>query len=243
LDIKQYLNSLNIKSASKGAYKNCLSEIFELAVDDGILLNNPASNIRLKKDEPKHIEHYSKEEVYKILDASSGYFKVFLQIAFNTGMRTGEILGLQLGDFEDDFISIKRTRTKGVVGSGKTWNARREIPYPKFLKNLVKEIQTNNIFIFGNIDDAGKLDYVWRETTLLAKVRKLRLYSTRHTFASLMLQDKKVSINELAGLLGHASAKTTLDKYVGVVKANKVDLGNDFSLFCDKSGTVRENIM
>jgi len=53
-----------------------------------------------------------------------------------------------------------------------------------------------------------------------------------------MLQDKIVSINELAGLLGHASAKTTLDRYAGVIDANLVDLGSDFSLFRDNTVTL-----
>ena len=238
LDIKEYLNSLNIKSASKATYRSGLNGIFELAVDDGVMNFNPALNIRLSKDAKEAVKYYKKDEVNKIIEASSGFFKVYLQIAFNTGMRTGEILGLQLGDFEDGYINIKRSRTKGIVGSGKTWNAQRKVPYPSFIYDEVKKIQTNNIFIFGDIDDAGKLDYLWRQCVLDAKVEKLRLYCTRHTYATLMLNSKLVSINELAGLLGHSSAKTTLDKYASVLGAEFIDLGKDFSLFGDNTVTV-----
>lgn len=238
LDIKEYLNSLNIKSSSKSAYKSCINEVFELAVDDGTIINNPSFNIKLPRDNRQSIEYYSKEEVNKLIDVSYGLFKVYLYIAFNTGLRSGEILGLQIGDFEEKFISIKRTRTKGVVGTGKTWNAIRKIPYPSFILDEVKKIQTNHIFIFGDIDDSGKLDYLWRNSVSLANVKKLRMYNTRHTFATLMLQDKIVSINELAGLLGHSSAKTTLDRYTSVIDSKIVDLGSSFSLFCDNTVTV-----
>ena len=146
--------------------------------------------------------------------------------------------GLELQYFEDGYINIKRSRTKGIVGSGKTWNAQRKVPYPSFIYDEVKKIQTNNIFIFGDIDDAGKLDYHWRQCALDAKVEKLRLYCTRHTYATLMLNSKLVSINELAGLLGHSSAKTTLDKYASVLGAEFIDLGKDFSLFGDNTVTV-----
>ncbi len=58
--------------------------------------------------------------------------KPYLEIAFNTGMRVGEILGLQIADFKDDgYIHIKRTRIKGILGNGKTANAVRKVPYPK----------------------------------------------------------------------------------------------------------------
>jgi integrase len=240
LDIKEYLNSLNIKSSSKATYRGALNGIFELAVDDGVMNFNPALNIRLSKDVKEAVKFYTKDEVNNIIEASSGFFKVYLQIAFNTGMRIGEILGLQLGDFEDGYINIKRTRTKGIVGNGKTWNSQRKVPYPSFIYDEVKNIQTDNIFIFGDIDDAGKLDYLWRQCVSNAKVQKLRLYCTRHTFATLMLNSKLVSINELAGLLGHSSAKTTLDKYASVLGAETVDLGKDFSLFCDTTVTVKK---
>ena len=238
LDIKEYLNSLNIKSASKVVYRTGLNGIFELAVDDGVMNFNPALNIRLSRDVKESVKFYTKDEVNNIIGVTSGVFRVYLQIAFNTGMRIGEILGLQLGDFEDGYINIKRTRTKGIVGSGKNWNAKRKVPYPSFIYDEVKKIQTNNIFIFGDIDDAGKLDYLWRKCTLDAKVEKIRLYCTRHTYATLMLNSKLVSINELAGLLGHSSAKTTLDRYASVLSSNTINLGKDFTLYCDNTVTL-----
>lgn len=238
LELKQYLISLDMKSISKGAYKNCINEIFELAVDDGAVRFNPSLDIRLTREEKKQVEYYTKEEAKRLINEAEGIFKVYLQIAFNTGLRSGEILGLQIGDFEEKFINVRRTRTKGVIGSGKTWNAKRKVPYPSFLLDQVKSIQSNNIFIFGNIDDSGKLDYLWRSVTKSAEVRRLRLYCTRHTFATLMLQDKIVSINELAGLLGHSSAKTTLDKYASVIESQNVEISSDFSLICDDSVTM-----
>jgi len=241
-EIKQYFASLNMKSSSITPYKTCMTGIFELAIDDEVMKHNPALNIRLPKDTKKPIEYYSKEEVSRLIDASSGLFRVYLLIAFNTGLRTSEILGLQIGDFENKFISIKRSISKGIIGSGKTWNAIRKVPYPKFILDAIKTIDSNNIFIFDGIDDAGKLDYIWRQTTKSANVKKIRLYCTRHTYATHMLTNKIVSINELAGLLGHASVKTTLDKYASVISSETLDFDSEFSLFCDTTVTVVEEL-
>jgi len=64
------------------------------------------------------------------------------------------------------------------------------------------------------------------------------LYCTRHTFATLILQEKIVSINELAGILGHSSVKTTLDRYTGAISPDSVKIDSSFSLYCDDTVTV-----
>jgi integrase len=232
LHVKQYLTSLDMKSKSKNSYKSCVKEIFELAVDDEVLENNPALNITLKADIKHPIEYYTREEVYKILSVADGIIRPYLLIAFNTGMRAGEILGLQIGDFKDDgFIHIKRTRTKGIIGNGKTGNAIRKVPYSKEIFDSVKLIKSNNIFLFDYIDDSSLLRSQWLHVTEKAGVRRLRLYATRHTFATIMLKEKIVSLNELAGLLGHSTAKVTLQHYASVINADLNSLDSNFSLF------------
>jgi integrase len=202
LDVKKYLISLNMKSKSKAEYKNCAKEIFELAVDDGVINFNPALDIRLKPDKKEPIQFYTKEEVQNLLSVATGIIKPYLEIAFNTGMRVSEILGLQLSDFnEDGYIHIKRTRSKGIIGSGKNNNAIRRVPYSKYILDTVKKVQTNHIFIFGYIDDASLLRSQWEHVCKNAGVPRYKLYSTRHTFATLMLKENIVSINEFHSLV------------------------------------------
>lgn len=190
LDVKEYLLSLDMKSKSKAEYKNCAKAIFELAIDDAVIKYNPAIDISLKKDVKEPIQFYSKEEVQKLLNAATGIIKPYLLIAFNTGMRIGEIIGLQIGDFKDDgYIYIQRTRTKGIIGTGKTNNALRKVPYSKYTLEEVKKILNNNIYIFGNIDDASLLRSQWKRVCNDAGVTRHKLYSTRHTFATLMMRE------------------------------------------------------
>jgi integrase len=97
------------------------------------------------------------------------------------------------------------------------------------------------LFLFGNIDDARKLRFLWANVCKDAGVEKYKLYSTRHTFATLMLQEKIVSINELAGLLGHSSPKVTLAHYTSIIDAKNIDLGSDFCLFRHNMDTVEKS--
>ena len=239
LDIKKYLYDLPMKSKSKNTYKSCIKEIFEFACDDGVLSYNPAIAIRLKPDVKEDIQYYSRNEVNRLLSVATGVMKPYLHVAYNTGMRVGEVLGLQLGDFkEDGFIHIKRTRTKGIIGDGKTNNAQRKVPYSKEMLEIVREFQSDNIFIFGRYDCASKFKRRWAKVVKDAEIPHYKMSCSRHTFATLMLRECIVSINELSGLLGHAKAKTTLECYASVIKADNINLGKNFSLFGHNMVTI-----
>lgn len=244
LDIKQYLNSLNMETVSKGTYKSCIKEIFELACDDGVLNYNPGIGIKLKASVKKDIQFYNREEIDKLLAAAKGIMKLYLYIAFNTGLRVGEILGLQIGDFKDDgMIHIKRTRTNGIIGDGKTINAQRKIPYSKELLHLVKSYKTYNIFLFGSYDNASKLKRKWIEVVKASEVPHKKMSCTRHTFATLMLKEKIVSINELSGLLGHSRVKTTLESYASIIETKNINLPDNFSLISYNTATIKKEIV
>lgn len=242
LDVKRYLQGLDMLSKSKNAYKSCIKEIFELAIDDGVLNNNPAISIKLKQDVREDVQYYSREEVSTLLNAADGIMKPYLTIAFNTGMRAGEILGLHLSDFkEDGFIHIKRTRTKGMLGTGKTNNAIRKVPYSSYMLQVCKEFQSQkSLFIFGEVDDASRLRSQWSRLIRDTGLKKHKLYSTRHTFATLMLKENVVSINELAGLLGHSNPKITLEHYASVINSKDINLGANFELFSHDTVTVKK---
>lgn len=231
LDVKSYITALPIKAVSKGAYKTVLQEVFELAIDDGILSTNPAVNIKLRDDSQRKIEYFSKEEVNLILSNAEGIMKPYLMLAFHTGMRPEEILGLKSDDISERWIDIKRVRTRGRVDIPKTRHSIRKIPCPAFVIDELKLIKSDHEFLFGEIDDVTKFRHRWPSLLKKCGLPKQKLYSARHTFATLMLQNGIVSINELAGLLGHSSPKITLTHYASVIDSRKIDLGKNFNLF------------
>ena len=55
-----------------------------------------------------------------------------------------------------------------------------------------------------------------------------------------MLQENIISINELAGLLGHSSPKITLEHYASVINVKSIDLGTNFSLFSYNPATIEK---
>lgn len=231
LDIKNFLMNLPIKNRSKGAYRTLFVEVFEMAIDDRVIDINPALNIRMSNEHKTDIDYFSKEEANLLLSKAKGILYPYLLLALNTGMRPEEILGLQVGDIEDGRIDIKRVRTRGMIRHPKTRSSIRKIPCPDFVIDEVLKIQGDNIFIFGNFDEVSKLYKRWKTLLKECGFSHRKIYSCRHTFATTMLLDKVVSINELSGLLGHATVQTTLSHYASVIDSKKIELGRNFDLF------------
>jgi integrase len=206
LEIKTFLNSLNMKASSKSVYRTVLKELFELACDDNVLPYNPALKIDLGKDNKSDVPYYTKEEVNRLQEYSTGLLRCYLFIAFNTGMRPEEILGLQYSDIKDNVISITRVRTRGRIDYPKIKNAYRKLHIPSFVNDEIEILKLNakSLYLFEDRDDVGKLRYLWRDLKKISNVQHKKISCTRHTFATHMLRDSVVSINELSGLLGHS---------------------------------------
>lgn len=233
LEIKQFLLELPIKSRSKGTYSGTLIGTFEQAVDDAVISVNPALDIKLPKEQKSEIEFFSKDEVRLLLDNATGILKPYLMIAFHTGMRPEEILALQWGDFSDTHIHIRRTKSfnGGLQHNTKTQKSKRAVPYPKFIMQYVNTLKSNSLFLFPEINDSRGLYRKWYKLLKLCGLKRRIPYSTRHTFATIMLLDGHMSLNELAGILGHTTPKTTLSNYASIINAESIKLGANFDPF------------
>lgn len=157
--------------------------------------------------------------------------KVGLLFGFQLGLRIGEICGLKWGDFDLSvgIVTIQRTvsriscgdgHTKVVVQSPKTENSNREIPLPKslirVLKQLSKNFNSKTWFLSGN-EEKPVEPRCYRKSIhgylKKASVHQVHPHMLRHTFATTCLQ-AHCDIKTLSELLGHANAAVTLKKYV-----------------------------
>src|ERR1700675_3690857 len=83
---------------------------------------------------------YSQEQVQRILGAAEGKYEILFATAAGTGMRAGELYGLQVDDidFFRNVIHVRRSAWEGELQSPKTRNARRAISITKSLGNMLK---------------------------------------------------------------------------------------------------------
>lgn len=201
----------------------CIATMYEDARNIGIVTENPFSNMRLPVTE-KTEEVYppSLEEFRSLLNACitlGGYaqeFRSLLQFTAWSGLRAGEIQGLQWDDVEEKRVWIRRSRkSDGSLGPTKNKKVRwRPLPPPaRVLDQVPRRYQSPFVFHSpqGKPLNKGTLYYTWRGVRNAAGIpvdRKhaglpnLRFHDLRH-FAATQALEHGADHFAVSVMLGH----------------------------------------
>ncbi len=209
---KNTIHNLNANLKSFLAF--CESEQF--------INKNPYYAITLKNaQEAQAIDPFSLEEVKTLIEnAPSLRLKAFLMVAFFTGARTGEQLALTWEDidFKEKTITINKSLNElGQITSPKNKPSIREVdllePVEKILKELKASEPANKKMIFLNIPKRTQdFQLMFKKLLEALNLKDRKLYTTRHTFASLMLSQGEEAM-WVSKTLGHKDLNTTYKTY------------------------------
>lgn len=173
-------------------------------------------------------QHQQKLMRHLLDNASSQNIGVL--IALCTGMRIGEICGLQWAniDFSRRMISVNRTigrvydcsqkATIKIESTPKTKTSRREIPISPLLFSILRAIRHPNpeVYVVGNQlvskEPRGYRDFFNRLLKRL-KIPPIVFHGLRHTFATRCIESQ-CDYKTVSSLLGHSNVATTLNLYV-----------------------------
>jgi len=218
--IEKYIFDVYSRSESAASlYYRTLKAAFAKAVNWNYISENPFLRVPPPKVKSKFPVFVKPNELSLILQhIKEDYLKSFYTIAFNTGMRAGELCNLSWNviDLSQRIITVKNTNTFSTK-SGKE----RIIPindkvYRELLKRKPKVININsenNDFVFYRIAGVKLLvDFVSKKFKKACRAAKLsedmHEHSLRHGFASQLVQ-KGVSLYVVKEILGHSDLKTT----------------------------------
>jgi integrase len=110
--------------------RNLISGVMALAIEDKITEVNPAARsgkyLKAAK-KAKKAEFLTPEEVKLLLDHTRGIFYPFFLTAARTGLRQGELIGLQWGDIDWNgrFLTVRRTMYRKMAKVTKNKKERR----------------------------------------------------------------------------------------------------------------------
>jgi Phage integrase family len=130
-----------------------LKEAFHHAIDDGLVANNPVVRTgrftRTDEDRRATIQPLTRKEVSVLLEAAETHAKAvaaLLLCAVRTGLRQGELIGLQWGDvdFHGGFIEVRRAIVRGQLTTTKTRKIRRVDVTPQLMDSLKRRCQGNH---------------------------------------------------------------------------------------------------
>lgn len=199
-----------------------LKSFLEFCEQEGYTEKTPYFKITMKNaKEGEKIDPFSLNEIKAILkNAPTLRLKAFLTTAFFTGLRTGEQLALLWSDvdFENKKINIdKSLNLSGAITSPKNKPSIREVdllePVEKILKELKASEPTNKKMIFLNIPKRTQdFQLMFKKLLEALNLKDRKLYTTRHTFASLMLSMGEEAM-WVSKTLGHKDLNTTYSTY------------------------------
>ncbi len=221
----EYVGFLKQKGFKNGTLKNkmaILHQLLQYALFNGFIDKNPYFMPKMSDEASAEIKPFSLDEMKILINNSSGELKRFLILAFFTGMRTGELFGLKMGDinFKKDEIHIQRTKhPSGAIGTPKTKNSNRFIDMLPLVKKELESLKKGeNDFIFTL--SRTRLKQQFDELLKNLNLQKRRLYDTRHSFASVMLSQGEEAMWVGVRMLGHKNLTMTFKAYAKYMPEN-----------------------
>jgi len=198
--------------------------ILDDAVELRRLSRNPAANLDDMPSKPnrKHI-YLTADDVHRLAGEAGIHKALVLVLAF-TGIRWGEAVALTVGSVH--FLRRRLTVAANAVQLGvdhaegmPKGKRTREVPVPGFVLDQLAPLcegKNPGDLVFG---DGGKFlprpksrDGWFAGAVKRAKVQRVTPHDLRHTAASLAVS-AGVNVLALQRMLGHKSAKVTLDTY------------------------------
>lgn len=212
----KFLSESGLKSSTSKNFIVMLRQLLEFALQCGVIDKNPYFMPKMRSDDVAVINPFSLDEVQMLIKEASGELRTYLIVAFFTGARVGELLGLKWADidFETNEIHIERSKNvDGSLSSPKTSNSKRSI-------DMLSPVKAELVRLKGKSDDfifKYSRQKIQRDFFALVKglnLAKRRLYDTRHSFASIMLSKGEEAAWVGMKMMGHTNLTTTFKVYV-----------------------------
>ena len=245
--VKEQVSVNNIKKAHK-----LLRQFFSYAEIEGYIIKNPCINVALPKNKKEvnniikekktKFQYFNEDEIRQLLELfKNTRYENIIKFALGTGMRKGEILGLQWQDidFENKEIHVVHnlsyvanidndTRTyKTVLQTPKSENSIRIIPMSSKIYDLLYSLEHKSNFVFdsrGSHFDIKWTEKFWNKTLKGTNLEGKKFHDLRHTFATMLLL-KGANLIQIKELLGHSSVKIT-EMYLDALPKSKQEIVN-----------------
>jgi len=222
-EVRSFMASLRDKYSPETvrATAVCVKRLFSWAKDEGIIAENPISDLKLPRTPRVDRPALTREEVNLILDkgfrnSRAGHrWRTMLLLAIDTGLRVSELCALKLKDIKEDGEIIVR-QGKGAkdrvvfCGDKATDQTRTYIDHyrhkPAYRFRSLLWIASNG----GYVRPAAFRKALYHAGDRVAI--KINPHMLRRTFATMMLLNK-ADLFTLQELMGHADIATTR-KYI-----------------------------
>ena len=235
LQVEEFLQSKFRSGLSPKTVRNLLvilQGIFSLAVDNDLIVKSPIRNRH--KPTVRRVEKpvWSPKQVREILENTPAKYRVLFQVLALTGVRAGEVLGLQWKhvDLAKAQLRIEQSLWQGQLVPPKTKDSVRTINLSVVLADALRRhhevsaIKSPNGFVFCKNDGSPLHLDVLRKDVLYPALDRLRIprlsgasgfHAFRHSVGS-FINAETGNLKLAQKLLGHSNINMTADVYTHI---------------------------
>ncbi len=227
-----------LSTSSLHTIHKVLHSALDTAVHWNLVAKNVCDAVSLPSETSHKVVPLTPEQAQHLIAVVKGHkLEALITLALTTGMRLGELTGLQWNDIDFDQASLSVRRTVGRLGvhkfverEPKTEQSRRKILLPPFVLQALKEhrirqkearLKAGTNWQDRNLVFCNRRGGFSHPDVLLGQFHKLlddaglprmRLHDLRHSAATILMA-MKVPIKVIQELLGHSSVIITLNVY------------------------------
>lgn len=200
-----------------------------------LLPYNPLEGVTRAKETQREMTLWTAEETLRFLSVGQTHrlYPLFY-LAMATGLRCGELLGLQWGDLKGNVLHVRRTLLtrsgQPTYSTPKTERGVRRVVLAEDALSLLeahreRQVEENrrsggawpdtgHVFIseVGTLLNARNVTRVWHALQIAAGVPRARLHDARHLHVSLLVK-QGLDPRTIADRVGHTDPSFTMRKY------------------------------
>lgn len=231
------------KRSTANKCRRLLWTALEDAAESDLIPKNPVKSVKPVKEQPRKITMLEPSQTWQFLKATRNHrlYAAFYTLVA-TGLRRGELLGLQWDDVVEDGLlirnALKLVGNEPVLGPLKTKKSRRFVSLSEDVLEVLEQHRQLQ-------DEERKACYgSWTETGLVfttkigtpihprnflhilqneqekAGVPKTSIHAFRHMNASLLITND-LDIKSISERLGHSSTSFTMDRYGHILQEHR----------------------
>lgn len=242
-------SSVRLSPISQHTFLKIIKRIFQEAVEDGLIPNNPARSINIKTNESVK-KVLTTNEVETLLknakDANHRFFPIWC-FAVKTGLRSGEMYALLWSDidFERGLISVTKQWTKKDGTTTTKSRENRVVPISSDLSNFLMELKKSHpdqehvlprLIEWTHGDQARVL----KEFCKGIGITCVKFHDLRATFITNMLS-QGVPLVKVMSIVGHKQMETT-DIYLRLAGVD-IKGATDALSYSVPTETVAQNVI
>lgn len=235
--VEAWLAKLTVAPGTKAKTKAILNVLFQHAMRYGWATSNPIRLVRQSSLSFQEQIVLDPVEIAALLGQLRDPFYTLILLVSSTGLRRGELFGLQWQDvdFIESEIRVERSVVDQIEGPPKTLASRRPVPMSEVLASALHawkeqtDFSRSKDWVFASPVTLGRKPY-WPDAVLKRHIlpaaeragitKKFGWHSFRRTLAT-MLQHSGASVKTTQDLLRHSSPVMTLGTYAKAVTADK----------------------